>query len=513
MRRVDFDRGPGRDPQRLRAALAPEREELVRREHAAATGLPPCDPFELAQLLEGIDPDVRIRSDAESDRATANALGGQEPVPEICFGRRAGTDRRAIRREEIELDSICVRCVDDGGAGAEAAGTGEELDRAAAVLSQALLDLLRLLVRMHVQGEAFALRVRADLAEPIRGARSYGVRCEPDCQPSIAQGLDLCEVRRDGLLPEAGETTASIGDVQQDERETDGLRCLGGSLGLVEAEVVELADGRVPGGTHLAIGRLVRRPDELGRLALRFRQHRLAPGPEVTSRAAPAQCTLERMAVGVDEAGQDERVWGHEGATLTGSTVAHVSWSEVRSHVPNAFTILRFAAIPVFVVLLIRAGDGPAWGAGVFFAGAAATDQLDGYLARRWRVESPFGKVADPLADRLMIVTAIVSMWATGRIPLLAALIVLGRDALLVAGYKLVVPRGYAFDITFLGKAATWALYAALSLVLVTEEGTVWPLALLWLGIVLALVAAVQYIIRARRELALAGRDLTPDPE
>ena len=190
-----------------------------------------------------------------------------------------------------------------------------------------------------------------------------------------------------------------------------------------------------------------------------------------------------------------------------------MSWSELRAHVPNALTILRFGAIPVFVVLLVRAGDGPAWGAGVFFAGAAATDQLDGYLARRWRVESPFGKVADPLADRLMIVTAVVTMWATGRIPLLAAVIVLGRDALLVAGYKLVVPKGYAFEVTFFGKVATWVLYAALSLVLVTSEGTVWPQVLLWLGIVLALVAGIQYLLRARRELALLGRDLTADPE
>jgi CDP-diacylglycerol--glycerol-3-phosphate 3-phosphatidyltransferase len=190
-----------------------------------------------------------------------------------------------------------------------------------------------------------------------------------------------------------------------------------------------------------------------------------------------------------------------------------VSWRELRTHIPNALTILRFAAIPIFVVLLVRAGDGPAWGAGVFFAGAAATDQVDGYLARRWRVESRFGKVADPLADRLMIVAAIVSMWATGRIPLLAALIVLGRDALLIAGYKLVVPRGYDFEVTFLGKAATWVLYASLSLVLVTSEGTAWPLVLLWLGIVLALVAAVQYLLRARRELAPEGRDSIADPE
>jgi CDP-diacylglycerol--glycerol-3-phosphate 3-phosphatidyltransferase len=190
-----------------------------------------------------------------------------------------------------------------------------------------------------------------------------------------------------------------------------------------------------------------------------------------------------------------------------------VAWSELRAHIPNALTILRFAAIPVFLVLFVRADDGAAWGAGLFFAGAAVTDQLDGYLARRWHVESPFGKVADPLADRLMIVTAVVAMWATGRIPLLAALIILGRDALLVAGYKLVVPRGYAFDVSFLGKLATWVLYASLCFVLVTREGTAWPLVLLWIGIVLSVLAAIQYVLRARREVRLRGRDSSPDPE
>jgi CDP-diacylglycerol--glycerol-3-phosphate 3-phosphatidyltransferase len=185
----------------------------------------------------------------------------------------------------------------------------------------------------------------------------------------------------------------------------------------------------------------------------------------------------------------------------------------MRRHLPNALTILRFAAIPVFLVLFLGAGDGPAWGAGAFFGGAAATDQIDGYLARRWQVESRFGKVADPLADRLMIVTAILAMWGTGRIPLLAALIVLGRDALLIVGYKLVVPRGYEFDVTFLGKVATWVLYASLSIVLVTREGTAWPQVLLWAGIVLALLAGIQYVLRARRELAPAGRDLTPHSE
>ena len=173
------------------------------------------------------------------------------------------------------------------------------------------------------------------------------------------------------------------------------------------------------------------------------------------------------------------------------------SSDDVRRHIPNALTIARFAAIPIFAWLYLSAGDGPAWGAGVFFAGAALTDQVDGYLARRWHVESSFGRVADPLADRLMIGTAVVLMWATGRIPLVAALVVLGRDLALVLGYKLLAPRGYELDVSFLGKLATWVLYAALSFVLVTEEGTAWPQVLLWIGLALAIVAAVQYIARA----------------
>jgi CDP-diacylglycerol--glycerol-3-phosphate 3-phosphatidyltransferase len=174
----------------------------------------------------------------------------------------------------------------------------------------------------------------------------------------------------------------------------------------------------------------------------------------------------------------------------------------VRRHLPNALTIARFAAIPVFAWLYLAAGDGQAWGAGVFFAAAAATDQVDGFLARRWEVQSAFGKVADPLADRLMIGTAVVLLWATGRVPLVAALVVLGRDLALVLGYKLLAPRGLELEVSFLGKLATWVLYAALCFVVVTEEGTTWPQVLVWIGVGLALLAALQYVVRARAALA-----------
>jgi CDP-diacylglycerol--glycerol-3-phosphate 3-phosphatidyltransferase len=170
------------------------------------------------------------------------------------------------------------------------------------------------------------------------------------------------------------------------------------------------------------------------------------------------------------------------------------------AHVPNALTVLRLALIPLFVVLMLA--DDPAnWPAGLVFAAAGATDQIDGFLARRWRVESQFGKVADPLADRLMIDAAAVMLWVTGRLPWYAALVILSRDLVMLAGYRLVVNRGYDFEVSRVGKLATWVLYAALAFVLVTDDGVDWPLWIFWVGVALALAAALQYAAKARREV------------
>jgi CDP-diacylglycerol--glycerol-3-phosphate 3-phosphatidyltransferase len=166
--------------------------------------------------------------------------------------------------------------------------------------------------------------------------------------------------------------------------------------------------------------------------------------------------------------------------------------------IPNALTLLRFAAIPLFVWLLLADRTGPSWPAGIVFVLAAFTDQLDGYLARRWRVESRFGKVADPLADRLMIDTAVVLLVALDRLPWVA-LIILLRDVILIGGYKFVVPKDYELEVSRLGKIATWGLYASIGFVLVTSEGTVWPLVCFWINLALAVIAAGQYISKARR--------------
>jgi CDP-diacylglycerol--glycerol-3-phosphate 3-phosphatidyltransferase len=184
-----------------------------------------------------------------------------------------------------------------------------------------------------------------------------------------------------------------------------------------------------------------------------------------------------------------------------------VAVSPLYRKIPNALTILRFALVPVFVVLMVEATDGHSWPAGVVFAIAGVTDQIDGALARRWHVESEFGKYADPLADRLMIDAAVLLLFVDDRLPWAALVIVFGRDLLLIIGARYVQPRGYEFSVNFLGKTATWVLYLAVGCVIVTYPDDNWPLVIFWIGVGLAIASAVIYALGAWRAV---GRKTGP---
>jgi CDP-diacylglycerol--glycerol-3-phosphate 3-phosphatidyltransferase len=171
----------------------------------------------------------------------------------------------------------------------------------------------------------------------------------------------------------------------------------------------------------------------------------------------------------------------------------------VRRQIPNALTIGRIVLIPVYVWLITTCDGGRSWPAAIVFGVAGVTDQVDGYLARRWQVESPFGKIADPLADRLMIDAAVILLVHADRLPWLALLIP-ARDLVALAGTPILMGRGYEFRVNLLGKAATWLLYASLGFVMVTHESTSWPIVIFWIGLGLAFVSLAEYVIKAKRE-------------
>jgi CDP-diacylglycerol--glycerol-3-phosphate 3-phosphatidyltransferase len=168
------------------------------------------------------------------------------------------------------------------------------------------------------------------------------------------------------------------------------------------------------------------------------------------------------------------------------------------AQLPNALTIARLVVIPVYAILILTSIHGHSWAAAILFGAAAITDQVDGFLARRWHVESQFGKIADPLADRLLIDVAVILLWYAGRLPWIAFAIP-ARDILLMAATPFAVGRGYKFEVNFLGKLATWLLYASLALVMVVHAG--WPRWIFWAGFALGVAALGLYALKARKEI------------
>jgi CDP-diacylglycerol---glycerol-3-phosphate 3-phosphatidyltransferase len=171
------------------------------------------------------------------------------------------------------------------------------------------------------------------------------------------------------------------------------------------------------------------------------------------------------------------------------------------AQIPNALTLARLALVPVFVVVLAVADGGRSWPAGIIFAVAGVTDQVDGFLARRWHVQSRFGEVADPLADRLMIDAAVIVLTIDHKLPWAALAIIVARDGLLALGGKILADRNIEVHVNAIGKAATWVLYVAIGLVIVTSRSSEWPVDLFWAGLGLAVIAWAIYLTTALRAL------------
>ena len=115
-------------------------------------------------------------------------------------------------------------------------------------------------------------------------------------------------------------------------------------------------------------------------------------------------------------------------------------------------------------------------------------------------MESAFGKIADPLADRLMIGIAVILEWHAGRLPFVSLAIPF-RDVLIMAVTPYMMAHGYRFEVNTVGKAATWLLYLGVGCSMVTRPSTDWPLWIFWAGFALAVASLMLYAVKARREV------------
>src|SRR5258708_371547 len=134
-----------------------------------------------------------------------------------------------------------------------------------------------------------------------------------------------------------------------------------------------------------------------------------------------------------------------------------------RRHVPNGLTVSRMIVTPILAMLLVRYKYG-SWIPALVFGCAALTDLLDGFVARMWSVKSAFGKLADPLADKLLIGAAILFLILSHRLPWFALLLLALRHLLLWGGYT-IFPRSHMLSPRWWGKTCASVLYVSISLI------------------------------------------------
>jgi cardiolipin synthase len=168
--------------------------------------------------------------------------------------------------------------------------------------------------------------------------------------------------------------------------------------------------------------------------------------------------------------------------------------------VPNALSLVRLLCVPLFLWLLF-AQERRVAAAGLL-AVLGSTDWVDGYVARHFGQESELGKVLDPTADRIVLITAAISILVDGAIPVWIAVPVIIREvAVAITAVVLAAKGARRLEVKWIGKAATFALLVSLPLFLWAHEpgshhDVVWTLALLCAipGVIMSYMAAAAYV-------------------
>ncbi|MBZ5609808.1 MAG: CDP-diacylglycerol--glycerol-3-phosphate 3-phosphatidyltransferase [Acidobacteriia bacterium] len=181
---------------------------------------------------------------------------------------------------------------------------------------------------------------------------------------------------------------------------------------------------------------------------------------------------------------------------------------------PNTLTILRIFFVPFLVAVLVEQDlrvefHGVVWVANEFlalgiFLAAAATDLLDGYLARRWGQITTVGTLLDPIADKLLISAALVSLVQTHRVPAWMVVLIVGREFAVSGLRSIAAAEGYTIQASDLGKTKMITQVIAISMVLVSIRWTALQgFAMLWMWgvVVFGIASAVEYFRKFWRKV------------
>ena len=168
---------------------------------------------------------------------------------------------------------------------------------------------------------------------------------------------------------------------------------------------------------------------------------------------------------------------------------------------PNVLTVFRILLVPVLVAALL---SGAAYGdllAAVVFAIASLTDALDGWIARRRRSESTFGKLMDPLADKLLVVAALVSLVSLDRLSAWVAMVIIAREFAVTGLRQLAMEDGHVIPASAWGKVKTIAQIAMVLVLIAVDDRTPAVDGLVYLTVVVTVLSGADYFFNFRSRL------------
>lgn len=186
----------------------------------------------------------------------------------------------------------------------------------------------------------------------------------------------------------------------------------------------------------------------------------------------------------------------------------------VPRQLPNAITIARIFCAPVFLWMLLadNGADGALrWWAAALFIVAIASDGIDGYIARKYKIVTDLGKLLDPIADKVLTGFAFIGLSILGELPWWVTALVLVREVGITL-HRLVVASDHVVAAAWMGKLKTLAQAVALSLALLPLASVVgdWisgvNIATMWIAVILTVASGIDYVVTEWRGARKTGR-------
>ncbi len=178
-------------------------------------------------------------------------------------------------------------------------------------------------------------------------------------------------------------------------------------------------------------------------------------------------------------------------------------------NLPNKLTVLRIIMVPFFVFFMLTDVGGSAnkWIALILFCIASLTDLLDGKIARKYNLVTNFGKFMDPLADKLLVCSAMICLVEMKKLAAWIVIVIIARE-FIISGFRLVASdNGIVIAASYWGKFKT-VFQMAMIIVLIMDLGGVFDLignVLIWIALALTIISLMDYVLKNKQVLTEGG--------